>query len=337
MGISVLKMKLVFDQSISLIDELFSKHHIARLTINEVCPEAVRDADILICRSTTKVDEVLLKGSAVKIVATCTSGTDHVNKDYLESAGIQLIDARGCNAQSVCDYVFASLAQLYSCLKGRSIGIIGVGHVGSLVSEYARAIGMQIKLYDPLRAIMESDFKQTPLDKIGDCDIISLHTPLTVDGPYPTIGLINSHFLSRLKPHTTLINTSRGEVIDERALLAFSTPIKLILDVFHSEPNISEIILKKATIATPHIAGHAIQAKQRASLMVYRKICQALNIEPVHSTYDGLLLHNMSKVTLNDIRGLYNPILESNRFKDTGINAFKGLRKSHYRHELSFY
>ncbi len=335
MDISVLNMKLVFDHSIPLIDELLTKHPFKCDSVSNLCNEKLRDADILICRSTTKVDKVLLKDSAVKIVATCTSGTDHIDKDYLKNTGIQLIDARGCNAQSVCDYVFASLAQLYSCLKGKTIGIIGVGHVGTKVSCYARAIGMQVKHHDPLRAIIETEFKQTPLDEISNCDIISLHTPLTVDGPYPTIGMIDGHFLSKLKPHTALINTSRGEVIDEPALLALNTPIKLILDVFHSEPMISESILKKATIVTPHIAGHAIQAKQRASLMVYRKICQAINIEPEHSTYDELLLQKTSKVTLNDIRGLYNPIFESIQFKETGINAFKGLRKSHYRHEFS--
>lgn len=327
-------MKCIFDKSIPVIGELLSHHPFELNPKGLITANDCKDADILICRSTLSINEALLKASNVKLVATCTSGTNHIDSNYLNNSGIELIDARGCNAKSVCDYVFASLASLHDTLEDKSIGIIGVGHVGSKVSKFARALGMDVKLYDPPRRESEANFKQSTLNEISQCDIITLHTPLTYSNYHPTYQLIDKKFLSSLKPNATLINTSRGEVIDEEALTACAQPLNTILDVFCHEPHISEAILKKATIATPHIAGHAIEAKQRASVIVYHKICQFLGMTPSKSNIINSESNTATLLSLDKIRKQYNPMLESEKLKKLGVSSFNVLRKAHLRHEF---
>ena len=212
---------------------------------------AVRDADVLIVRTRTKVDEDLLSGSQVKIVCTATIGFDHIDTAYCEAHDIRWTACPGCNAQAVCDYIEEALNEVHA--KG-TIGIIGVGHVGSLVAQMAERRGLKVLLNDPPKHIGVS------LDDIAqNCDIITFHVPLD----NTTKHLCDAAFLAKCKPHTLIINAARGGVVDEQALLHSGHPY--ILDTWENEPNINSAVLHQTLLASMHIAGYSVQGKRNAT------------------------------------------------------------------------
>ncbi len=252
----------------------------------EFRPDVVKDADILIVRSETRVNEALLRDSKVRFVGTVTIGTDHVDTGYLASRGIGFASAPGSNANSVCEYIVSALLVMArrhgEFLRGRSIGIVGVGHIGTRVARAARSLGMTVLLNDPPRQRAEGgDF--VPLDALMDCDVVTLHVPLTKSGEDKTVHLFDRERLSRLKPGAVLINSCRGGVVDNSALLeaiARGRPGGAVLDVWEGEPAINLELLKAADIGTPHIAGYSYDGKTNAVSMVYDAACRALGREP---------------------------------------------------------
>jgi erythronate-4-phosphate dehydrogenase len=236
----------------------------------------------------TRVDESLLAGSPVRFVGTATIGTDHVDTAYLERAGIGFSAAPGCNAVSVAEYVIAALFELAGRknfrLREKSIGIIGVGNVGSRVESRAEALGMEVILNDPPLREATGEPKYRDLDQALESDIVTLHVPLEKGTAYPTYHMVDRKFVGRLKPGAILINTSRGAVVDSNAL-AGGVDSGLIgaavLDVWEGEPDISLELLEKAEIATPHIAGYSYDGKVRGTRMIYEAACRYFGREPV--------------------------------------------------------
>ena len=232
-------------------------------------PEQVRDADVLIVRSIDKCTPALLAGSRVQLITTATIGFDHIDTHYCAQNGIRWTNAPGCNAASVAQYVLACLVTLSlrtgSPLAGKTIGIVGVGHVGRLVENHCQAMGMRVLRNDPPRAAAEGAEGFVSLEQLAEeADVITLHVPFTKEGNYPTYHLADARFLQRLAKQPWLFNSCRGAVHDTEALLAAKRSGKvseLVLDCWENEPIINRELLAMTTLATPHIAGFSADGK----------------------------------------------------------------------------
>lgn len=246
---------------------------------------ALSGAEALLCRSTLRVDAALLEGSGVRFVGTATSGIDHLDCPWLEDAGIAWTSAAGSNARSVAEWIVAVLLELHARgrtdLVGADIGIVGVGHVGTEVADVARALGLRAVLNDPPREeqgetpLSWSDTGFSPLEELLHCRILTLHTPLTSSAPHPTRRLIGERQLTRMSDAATVINASRGEVLDAEAAMTWRRwgNGALALDVFHGEPGIDPALVAVADIATPHVAGHSLDGKLLGTQMVCDGLC----------------------------------------------------------------
>ncbi len=326
-------MNIVFDKTIPLIEELFAPHNFSVTSTANLDTHTIRNAEVIITRSTTLINQELLKGSPVKIVGTVTSGIDHIDTRYLKDNHIQLLNAPGCNARSVCDYVFLAIYAYYKRLHDLSIGIVGVGHVGRQVLAAAKRLNMKAYVYDPPRTLNDPTFTQNSLEQVLSADIVTLHTPLNKSGAHKTLKLVDKYFLKAMSNNSLFINAARGAVCDEDALINGSETIAKVLDVYCDEPFISEALIKQAFIATPHIAGHSIEAKLRGSLMIYHQILQKLKIEPKQTPLDHLLLNSETIYTKNSLNN-YQLKNESEQLKSQGPKYFKSIRQAHKRHEI---
>lgn len=280
-------LSIVADQQILFAKEAFSKFGDVELVDGRsIDQQVIKDADVLLVRSVTKVDKSLLDNSRIKFIGSATSGIDHVDTNYLVESNIAFSSAPGSNARSVAEYVLSSLfiiaeEQGFS-LTDKSVGIIGYGQVGSRVRKFLETLGIKCLLNDPPLASKNCDEEYKSLDEVLQADIITLHVPLTENGKFPTKNLVNDSFLDKLKSDVVFINTSRGEVVDEKSLLAFSqknTEATLVLDVWCNEPEIDINLLQKIFIATPHIAGYSYDGKLKATKMLATALEQHLNIE----------------------------------------------------------
>lgn len=236
---------------------------------SDITPEAVRRADALIVRTRTRCDAALLEGSRVKFIATATIGTDHIDLPWCAAHGITVANAAGCNAPAVAQYVLSSALRLANRpIEQYTLGIVGVGHVGSIVQRWAQALQMQVMLCDPPRRDAEGGDCWSTLDEIArEADIITFHTPLTPQ----TRHMIDSRFLSMLKRHPIIINSARGAVADTPALISAIESGQVhhaVIDCWEGEPDISRRLLEISAVATPHIAGYSLEGKLRASWMV---------------------------------------------------------------------
>lgn len=247
--------------------------------------ELVSDADVLIVRTLTRVTEELLGDSKVRIVASATSGVDHVDLELLRQQGIEFVHAPGANARPVAEYVLSALCVL-ACQDGydlqeKCVGIIGCGNTGGYLRRLLQSMGVECLINDPPLRDKTGSSDYRDLSEILSADVITLHVPLVNDGSYPTGNLVDESFLNSLKPDVTLINTSRGGVMDEAALLSFaeSNPeARVVLDVWCNEPRIKMALLDRVTIGTPHIAGYSLDGKIRATELVFRQVCDFLSV-----------------------------------------------------------
>ncbi len=281
-------MHILADENIPLVDEFFAGFgEIRRMPGRSINRAALENVDVLLIRSVTRVDREMLEGSAVRFVGTCTIGTDHLDLDYFEQAGIRWASAPGCNARGVVDYVLGSLLALAEVrgesLPRRRFGVVGAGEVGGRLLEVLRGLGWDVRVCDPPRQVREAgDF--VSLDEIlAECDVISLHTPLTLGGDWPTFHLFDQARLSRLRPGTWLINASRGAVVDNAALrdLLLQRPdLEAVLDVWEGEPQVDVALAGLCHIATPHIAGYSLDGKLRGTAQIYAALCAARGVEP---------------------------------------------------------
>jgi erythronate-4-phosphate dehydrogenase len=277
--------RLIIDDAIPYADAIFG--HLGDIHLmpgRDIDAESVKNADALIVRSRTQVNQNLLQGSSVKFVGSTVVGLDHIDQAWLSQQGIHFYSAQGCNANSVAEYIISGLLQLaeddHFDLRQQTLGIIGVGQVGRLVLEKAKALGIDCLINDPPRAQNEGQTGFTELNELlTQADIITVHTPLKRDGAYPTLNLLNRQNLRYLKPDAIIINAARGGIIDEAAWIDTETRANLI-DCWQDEPYINPVLYQKADYATPHIAGHSLEAKINGSTMVYQQLCQFWNIEP---------------------------------------------------------
>ena len=240
-------------------------------------PQMVADADALIIRTRTRCNSELLAGSKVKFIATATIGFDHIDTEFCNAHGITVARAAGCNARGVLQWVAAVLVDICrreGCKPAdRTLGIVGVGKVGSLVKEYAERWGFKLLCCDPPRKEREglSDFISLQ-ELIPQVDILTLHTPLDST----TRGMITPSVLAPLRCGATVINASRGEVAQTEALLR--NEMSCAIDVWEHEPNIDARLLSKAFVTTPHIAGYSLQGKANATAMVIAALARHFDL-----------------------------------------------------------
>ena len=307
-------MVIVIDQHIPFIVETVRKEwpqvDIFPMKPEEIDASTVKNADVLLVRTRTQVDASLLEGSHVRMVCTATIGFDHIDTAYCESHGIRWMSCPGCNAQAVCDYIEEALQETRA--QG-TIGIVGVGHVGSLVAKMAERRGMKVLLNDPPKGIGVS------LDFIAqNSDIITFHVPLDKT----TYHLCDEAFLKQCKPNAFIINAARGGVVDEQALLRSGHPF--ILDTWENEPNIHPEILAKALLASMHIAGYSVAGKRNASQMCLNAIAELFNLQKIDiSKSRGL---DISKQKGDTAPGWISRISDQLKADPT---AFEALRKAY--------
>ena len=282
------RLKIVADKAIPFLEGVFDPYaDMTYLPGDKIGPEDVRDADVLMVRTRTKCNADLLEGSKVKFIATATIGTDHIDFPYCDSKGIVVRNAPGCNAGGVMEYVFSALYGLASrksiSLQGDTIGIIGVGHVGSLIERMGRALGFKILKCDPPRAEAEGSFGFCDLEYLlQNSQIVTLHVPLDET----TRGMANSEFFSLMQPGAFFINASRGEVVCDDALKAAIPKLgPVIIDTWNHEPDIDLDLMDKVAIATPHIAGYSYQGKQNGTAAAVRAVAHYFGITELYEFF----------------------------------------------------
>jgi erythronate-4-phosphate dehydrogenase len=279
-------MKILADENIPQVMEAFSQFGNVELSHGrKISNDMLREKDVLIVRSITNVNKELLHGTKVKFVGTATIGTDHIDKQYLQTKQIFFADAAGCNSFSVAEYVLAAITNIYfnngKTFKDRKIGIVGYGNIGTKIAKIARAIGLKTIINDPP---LERKFGKEEFQKLEDalnCDIITFHVPLNKTGIDKTIYLLNDSNLKIIPKGSILINSSRGPVVQNGAILARLkeiNDIKVVLDVWENEPNINLELLDLVDIGTAHIAGYSFEGKLNGTLYVYQKFCSHFNL-----------------------------------------------------------
>lgn len=320
-------MKIIIDNKIPYIKEAAEKiaEQVVYAAGKDFTPELVKDADALIIRTRTHCNRDLLDGSNVRMIATATIGFDHIDTDYCEQAGITWTNAPGCNSASVAQYLQSALLIYQSTrqqkLSELTIGIIGVGNVGSKVAKVAQDFGMKVLLNDLPREEKEGNSTFTTIEEIArEADIITFHVPLYKEGKYKTFHLADEDFFRSLQRKPLIVNTSRGEVIDTNALLqALNDGIiqDAVIDVWEHEPDINRELLDKVLIGTPHIAGYSADGKANATRMSLDSICRFFHLD---ATYEITPPAPASPVIFAKSREeallqMYNPLDDSNRLK----------------------
>jgi len=284
MSQTVLK-KVVIDDAVPFAQEIFG--HLGKLHLlpgKAIQADDVKDAQALIIRSRTQINKALLENSDVKFVGSTVVGLDHVDQNYLQTAGIKFYSAQGCNANSVAEFVINALFELAEAkgfdLSQKTLGIIGVGNVGSRLFTKAEQLNIKCLVNDPPKQLNEPEaYEYRALDEVLKADIISVHTPLTTEGPFATQNLISAQKLSQIQPHQIIVNAARGGIIDEHAWINTQT-LANIIDCWVNEPHIHSELYKTAFFATPHIAGHSFEAKLAGSEMVYQALCDFQKTSP---------------------------------------------------------
>ena len=281
-------MRIVADRDIPQIRSAFSDIGDVELVSGRtLTAKQLDDAEILLVRSVTRVDANLLEGTNVSYVGTATSGIDHLDTEYLRQRGISYFDAAGCNARAVAEYVLAC-SFLHGQLGHRDpseikVGIIGYGHVGTIVHSMLSALGLNCVINDPPLERDSPEDRFVEIDEALTSDIVTLHVPYSAEGDFPTAGLIGVAQLSRTHPNVLLINAARGGVIDEQALISWlddRSEARVAIDCWTGEPAVDLRLLGRAAIATPHIAGHTIQARLRATTMLREQFSTEFGIAP---------------------------------------------------------
>lgn len=276
-------MKIVADNKIPYLKGLLEPYaDVVYLSGKEICKADLLDADALLIRTRTTCDRDLLDGTKVRFIGTATIGFDHIDTDYCAVKNIKWVNAPGCNARAVAQYVTSSIlsfARKYNFKPSdKTIGIVGVGQCGQKVERSARLLGMNVLLNDPPRARNEGEKNFINLDRIQtDCDIITFHPVLEKEGPDKTWHMADASFFEKLKKPVFLINTARGSIVETSALKQAIREGKVIdcaIDCWENEPDIDRELLEKALIATPHIAGYSSDGKANAT----RTIVEQLNI-----------------------------------------------------------
>jgi len=310
-------MKIIADANIPFVKDCFSS--IGEVEVfpgRQITRDVVGETECLLVRSVTKVDSDLLAGSKVRFVGTATIGFDHIDIGNLSRSNIGFASAPGSNANSAAEYVIAGLLEVgrkYKIkLEGKSIGIVGVGNVGSRVAKKCDAMGMKVLLNDPPLQRASGDAKYLPLEELFECDFITLHTPLTFEGVDKTFHLADEKFFKSLKAGCVFINASRGEVADAGALKASIQSGQLeatVLDVWENEPNIDAELLEMVDIGTPHIAGYSLDGKIAGMIMIYKAACGYFGLKAKYNVEDFLPEPGVRQLKINPNSGSEQDVL----------------------------
>lgn len=276
-------IKIVADENIEFVNEAFSD--LGELTVlpgRKISKDDLLEADILLVRSVTQVKESLLAGTKIKFVGTATIGSDHIDKNYLATNNIYFTDAAGCNSDAVKEYVLTALFKIAEeqnlVLKNKTIGIVGVGNIGSRIERIAKTFGMNVLKNDPPLKRKSNSPEYLELDELMRADIITIHVPLIKEGIDKTHHLFDEERINKMKDGTILINSSRGSVVDNNALtkIISKKELAVILDVWENEPNIKMELLNMVKISTPHIAGYSLEGKVNGTVILRKALCNYL-------------------------------------------------------------
>ncbi|MDG6774890.1 4-phosphoerythronate dehydrogenase [Thiomicrorhabdus sp. ZW0627] len=322
---------IVIDDAVPYAEAMFQHlGNIITLPGREIDAEAVSQADAVIVRSRTKVNQALLKNSRVSFVGSTVVGLDHIDQPYLKNQGIRFYSAQGCNANSVAEYVITCLLEVAEDkgfnLKEKTLGIVGVGHVGSLVYEKAKTLGIRCLLNDPPKVEQQPEIAKSyvDLDSCLQADIITFHTPLTKNGAHPTYHLLSEQRLSHIRPDQIIVNAARGGIIDELAWIKTNT-LANIIDCWENEPFIDPDLYRSAYIATPHIAGHSLDAKVAGGEMVYRQLCDYWGIKP-QTEWQSLLPPEPEILTINPTEKLQSALYQTLKSTHDPRNDDRAIR-----------
>jgi len=327
-------MKLMIDDAVWGFEEIFSDFgEIKTLPGRQIDRQSLLDCDILIVRSRTRVDKELLEGTKVRFVGSTVAGLDHIDEDYLRDNNITFASAQGCNANAVAEYVISAISNIaheYNFdLSNKTLGIIGVGNVGSRLDFIAKQLGITTLLNDPPRQEIEEKEGFVDLNTALSADIVSFHTPLTFSGSHPTHNLLGGHNFKLITQDTIVINTARGGIIDEDLWEKTETKANVI-DCWENEPNINTRLQSSAYWATPHIAGHSIDAKFMGSYMIYKELCRFTEA-PLKNEFENLI--SRATVTINEntlhetLNTIYPFIDDDLAIKD--ISKFEDYRRNY--------
>ncbi|MDE6653475.1 MAG: 4-phosphoerythronate dehydrogenase [Muribaculaceae bacterium] len=327
-------MKILIERNIPFVKGLLEPYaEVEYPTADEFTPDTVNDADALLVRTRTRCDSRLLEGSRVSFIGTATIGTDHIDLPWCAAAGIEVANAPGCNAPAVGQYVLSAISRLTAGdPSGLTLGIVGVGHVGSIVERWARQCGLIVKLNDPPRQAAEGGDGWSTLEEIAaEADIITFHTPLDAT----TRHIVGREWMGSLRRKPIIINAARGGIVDTPALVeALDRGIvrDAVIDCWEGEPQISPALLERAAIATPHIAGYSHEGKVRATRMAVDALCRHFGLP--HIDMDQHVPPGAAdQMDLSTIAASYNPVADTIALK-ASPGDFEQLR-NHYilRHE----
>jgi len=304
-------MKIVADDKIPFLKGVLEPYtEVIYLPGKQIDNKVLKDADALLIRTRTKCNSSILKGTAVKFIGTATIGYDHIDTEYCRKNGITWTNAPGCNSSSVQQYIAAALLRISGKfkykLKNKTIGIVGVGNVGSKVEKLARVLEMNVLLNDPPRARKEGSNGFVTLDQLLiESDIVTAHVPLNLTGEDKTYHLFDEKSFGMMRRGTWFINSSRGEVIDTAALKNAIDSGKLmgtVVDVWENEPDIDTELLEKAFLSTPHIAGYSTDGKANGTSMAVSSLCKFFNL-PLNNWYPDTVPDPAVPVILLDCKG----------------------------------
>lgn len=342
-------MKIAIDTSIPFIKGVFEPYaEVVYLDGMSMRREDILDADAMVIRTRTQCNAELLEGSSVKVIATASIGTDHIDNDFCRSHGIYHKNAAGCNAGGVMNYVFSALygtaARKSINLSGATFGIIGVGNTGSRIARTASALGFRTLLYDPPRAEAEGPEGFCSLDRLlRESDIISIHAPLNAE----TRGMADSKFFARMKFGAFFINTARGEIVVEDDLIAAIPKLgPVVIDVWQDEPFVNRTLLNLVDIATPHIAGYSYQGKQYGTAYAVRTIARFFGFKELYDYFPLTTVKALEAVKVDVIDKTqgqiasaiqYNyPIFTDDFMFRINPDSFIQLRKD-YKYRIEYY
>lgn len=348
-------MKVIVDSHIPNIQGLIEPYaEVLYLEPGDITRTAVKDADALIVRTRTRCNADLLDGSCVRFIGSATIGTDHIDLDYCASRGITVRNAPGCNAPAVAQWVFCAIqawmqARGIATPEGLTLGVVGVGHIGSIVARWGREQGFTVLLNDPPREMAERTDKTDMTEKTDKtgmasetvfvplvelqrrCDIITFHTPITREGQWPTWHLCDQAFLEGLAHCRLILDAARGPIVDNAALLRWHGDVGL--DCWENEPDISRELLEKAIVATPHIAGYSAEGKQRGTAMMLAALNDFygwdIPIPEITAPATGA-----AQVTLDGVAASYDILADTAALKanPAGFEAFR----NHYPHRPEY-
>lgn len=341
-------MKIIADKNIPFLKGAIEHYgDVTFLPGIDFTYDSIKEADTLVVRTVTRLNEKILKNTNIKLICTATIGFDHIDTKYCEENNITWKNAPGCNSGSVEQYIISSLIIIARkrgfLLKNKVIGIIGVGNVGKKVARACEILGMKVLLNDPIREQAEENNDFVSIEEIQkEADIITFHVPLTKEGPYKTFHMADHDFFLSLRKHPIIINSARGSIVETNAIKEALRKERIsgaIIDCWENEPEIDLEYMNLVDIATPHIAGYSADGKANATRMSLENIANFYNLDktPISKVkapdpanpYIDMNGYVSSKNKIeNIILKTYNPLLDYARFMEAP-ERFSWLRSDY--------